>query len=103
MREPDAQISPAAFPAADALPLHTRQAFDANRRWYDEYLSLVRGINDQIILNAQLYRYIAHLQEATKTALRETDGGSFLSAQTKEELSALLKEEISATWLMSHS
>lgn len=101
MRQADVRNTSSGIPAGDALPPYQRPAFDANRRWYDDYLDMLHRANSLAIHNGWLYQYIARLQQATKNALTETDGGSFLSAQTKEQLKTLLDEPISATYYLS--
>ncbi len=68
---------------------------------------MLHRANRLAIHNGWLYQYIARLQQATSKALSETEGGSFLSARTKEQRKeqrkVLLEEKISATYYLSLS
>jgi type VI protein secretion system component VasA len=92
MVQPDTQFHHAGFPPADALSPFQRPAFDSNRRWYDEYLNMMRRANDLVIDTVQLLRQIDPLHQALVTVLEETNGGSFLSGQTRDSVQELVQQ-----------
>ena len=95
MVQPDIHLARAQHPAADALPKdqpYQPPAFDANRRWYDAYLDIVRRANDLVIDMVQQRRQIDTLEQALVLVLDETNGGSFLSTRTRERVQELVQQ-----------
>ena len=77
-------------PNADAIPLHRQPPFDANRRWYEEYLTMMRRANDIVLEEVKVLRYAEALHRALTDVLEETAGGNFLSQQTRDRAQAVL-------------
>ena len=88
----DAHSARFSDPASDTFAPNQRPAFDSNRRWYDEYVEMMRRANFLVIDNVHLLRHIDTLHQALVTVLDEIDGGSFLSAQTRDHVQELVKK-----------
>jgi hypothetical protein len=78
-------------PHADAIPRYRQPAYDANRRWYEDYLTMMRRANDIILDEVKALRYAEDLHHILTDILAETDGGNFLSQQTRDRAQQLLR------------
>jgi hypothetical protein len=78
-------------PQADVIPLHRQPTYDANRRWYEEYPSMMHRANDLVVEQVKALRYAAELRHALTDVLAETQGGNFLSRATRDRAQALLQ------------
>ena len=77
-------------PPADALPRYRQPAYDANRRWYEDYLTMMRRANAILLEEVKALRYTEALHRTLTDILAETDGGNFLSQSTRDRAQLLL-------------
>jgi len=78
-------------PPADALPRYRQPAYDANRRWYEDYLTMMRRANAILLEEVKALRYTEALHHALTDILAETEGGKFLSQSTRDRAQLLLR------------
>jgi hypothetical protein len=76
---------------ADALPRHHQPAYDANRRWYEEYLTMMRRANAILLDKVKALRHAEDLRRALTDMLAETEGGNFLGPPTRDRAQQLLR------------
>jgi hypothetical protein len=69
-------------PHADALPRYRQPAYDANRRWYEDYLTMMRRANAIILDEVKALRYAEDLRRTFTDILAETEGGNFTAHRT---------------------
>jgi hypothetical protein len=79
------------LPQADVLPRYRQPAYDANRRWYEEYLTMMRRANAILLEEVKALRYAEDLHCTLTDMLAETDGGNFLSQPTRDRAQQLLR------------
>jgi hypothetical protein len=88
MDESDTYSGP---PRADVMPRYRQPGYDANRRWYEDYLTMMRRANDLVMDQVKALRYAEDLHLILTDILAETDGGNFLSQQTRDRAQQLLR------------